>query len=184
MLNIWNGCWPSRTVVGTVLGILTIIPMASAQQPKPPAQVRTNDFPSVRGYDPGYAIPYDSSDPYVALEYINEQFDGVWTDVDSAQLDVKKYFSHAPQAEDYSDENRKDKTPNTPHLTPEAAKVFSKVRTMILAGNNPAQAVGWCFVSHPPTTTMWNQFMFTPDSMNASLGGGGGNIYSHVYMDG
>jgi hypothetical protein len=193
MRNILSGRWVSRTVVASVFGILAISPIGRhhlayagrpAQQTRPPTQVRTNDFPSVRGYDPGYPIPYDPNDPYVALEYLNQQFDGVWTDVDSGQLDVKKYFSHAPQAEDYSDENRKDRTPNSPHLTPEAAKVFSKIRPMILAGNNPAQAVGWCFISHAPTTSFWNQFMFTPDSMNASIPGGGGSIYVHIYMDG
>src|SRR5262249_32978408 len=155
-----------------VLVAFAISPMAHAQQTKPSSQVRVNDFPSVKGYDPGYPIPYDPNDPYVALKYINEQFDGVWNDVDAGQLDVTKYFSLAPQAEDYTAPNRPNPTPNTPKLTPGAAAVYAKVRPMILAGNNPAQAVGWCFLSHPPTTTMWNQFQFTPDSMNASLGGG------------
>ena len=174
----------SKILTGALLVILAISPVANAQQTKPPSQVRANDFPSVKGYDPGFPIPYDPNDPHVALKYINDQFDGQWADIDAGQLDVKKYFSHAQQAEDYTDPNRPNPTPTTPKLTPEAAKVFREIRPKILAGNNPAQAVGWCYLSHPPTTTMWNQFSFTPDSMNASLGGGGGNIYSHVYMDG
>jgi hypothetical protein len=52
------------------------------------AKVRANDFPSVRGYDPGYPIPYDPNDPYLALDYINDQFDGVWTDVYAGQLSM------------------------------------------------------------------------------------------------
>jgi hypothetical protein len=189
MSNMLNGKWFFRAILGALLGVLFVGSMANAQQQqaqqtKPPSQIRVNDFPSVRGYDPGYAIPYDPKDPYVALQYLNEQFDGVWGDVDSGNLDVTKYFSRAPQAEDYTDPDRPNPTPNTPHLTPAAAETFRKMRTMILAGNNPGQAVGWCFVSHAPTTSSWNQFMFTPDSLDASIPGGGGSIAVHVYMDG
>jgi len=180
MSNLFKDGW----VVRTIAGVLVISAVAGAQQTKPPSQGRVNDFPSVRGYDPGYPIPYDPNNPYVALEYINEQFDGVWADIDGGNIDGIKYFSRAPLGEDYTDPNRKSPTANTPHLTPEAAKVFSKMRLMILAGNNPAQAAGWCFITHAPTTSFWNQFMFTPDSMNASIPGGGGSIFVHVYMDG
>ena len=184
MSNILNGGWLSRPGFGVLLVVFAISVVSCAQQGKQPSQVRANDFPSIKGYDPGHPIPYDPNDPYVALKYVNDQFDGQWNDIDAGALDVSKYFSLAPQAEDYTDPNRENPTPNTPKLTPEAAEIYKKIRPMILSGNNPAQAVGWCYLSHPPTTTMWNQFSFTPDSMNASLGGGGGNIYSHVYMDG
>jgi hypothetical protein len=179
-----SGGWLCKLVFGVLFGVLVVNSTANAQRTQPAAQIRVNDFPSVRGYDPGYSIPYDPHNPYLALEYINQQFDGVWTDIDAGTLDIRKYFSRAPQAEDYTDPNRPNPTSNTPHLTPAAAKVFSKMRPMILAGNNPGQAVGWCFISHAPTTSYWNQFMFTPDSMNASIPGGGGSIYAHVYMDG
>src|SRR5580692_10881453 len=102
-------------------GVLLVSALANAQQTKPPTQVRVNDFPSVRGYDPGYPIPYDPSNPYLALEYINQQFDGVWTDVDGGSIMGIKYFSRAPMEEDYTDPKRKNPTPNTPHLTPGAA---------------------------------------------------------------
>lgn len=173
-----------RRLRGAAVGFLICCAALNGQQTKSPSQVRVNDFPSVRGYDPGYSIPYDPNDPYVALRYINEQFDGVWGDIDGGNLDVTKFFSRAPQAEDYTDPNRPNPTPNTPHLTPAAAKVFTKVRPMILAGNNPAQGAGWCFITHAPTTSFWNQFMFTPDAMDASIPGGGGGISVHVYMDG
>src|SRR5437879_8982162 len=91
MSNILNGGWFLKPGVGVLLAMLAISPIALAQT-KPPSQVRVNDFPSVKGYDPGYPIPYDPNDPYVALKYINEQFDGQWNDVDSGQLDVTKYF--------------------------------------------------------------------------------------------
>ncbi len=175
--------WCSRAILAT-LGTLALVPLANSQAMKVPSQVRVNDFPSVRGYDPGYAIPYDPKDPYVALEYINEQFDGVWADIDGGVIDGIKYFSRAPLDEDYTDEKRPHPTPNTPKLTPAAGEVFRNMRTRILAGDNPAQAAGWCFITHAPTTSFWNQFMFTPDSMNASIPGGGGSIYVHVYMDG
>src|SRR5262249_54090671 len=122
-----------------ILGMLLVIPYGCARQSSS-AQTRVNDFPSIRGYDPGYPIPYDPNDPYLALDYINEQFDGVWTDVDAGQLDVTKYFTHAPKEENYGDPNRPNPTPNSPKLTPEAAKVYSKILPMILQGNNPAQA--------------------------------------------
>src|SRR5258708_6325412 len=111
MSNILNGRWLSRAVVVALMGVLAFSPPANAQQTKPPTQVRVNDFPSVGGYDPGYPIPYDPNDTYIALEYINEQFEGVWGDVDGGNLDVTKYFSRAPQAEDYTDPNRKNPTP-------------------------------------------------------------------------
>jgi hypothetical protein len=167
-----------------VLTVLAILAVAASGQTKAPAQMRPNDFPSVRGYDPGYPIPYDPKDPYVALEYVNAQFDGVWSDIDGGNFDVTKLLSRAPQSEDYTDANRANPTPNTPHLTPEAGKVFRKLLPMIVAGNNPAQAAGWCYITHAPTLSILNQFMFTPDSMNASIPGGGGSISVHVYMDG
>ena len=180
MSNSLKSGWLLGAVAATLLAaVIAGSPMASAQ-----TQVRTNDFPSVRGYDPGYHIAYDPKDPYIALEYLNWQFDGVWVDIDVGNLDVTKYESRAPQAEDYTDAKRPNPTPNTPKLTPNAAKVFSTIRPMILAGNNPAQAVGWCFLSHPPTTSIWNQFMFTPDAMDVSIPGGNGVLYTHIYMDG
>jgi hypothetical protein len=171
-------------IIVMLLMVVAIFPLACTQQGKSASQARANDFPSVKGYDLGYPIPYDPNDPYVALDYINEQFDGVWNDVDAGQLDVTKYFTHAPKDENYGDPNRPNPTPNSPHLTPEATRVYTKILPEILKGNNPAQAVGWCYVSHPPTTTVWNQFTFTPNSMDVSLQGGGGVIYSHIYMDG
>src|SRR5258708_6041238 len=99
MSNIMNG----RTLLKTTVGGLLLSSMATAQQTKPPLQVRVNDFPSVRGYDPGYPIPYDPKNPYVALEYINQQFDGVWADIDGGNIDGIKYFSRAPLGEDYAD---------------------------------------------------------------------------------
>jgi hypothetical protein len=176
--------WLCGAIAGTLTGVSVIGSVASAQQAKLPSQVRVNDFPSVKGYDPGYAIPYDPADPWVALDYINEQFDGVWTDIDGGSITGLRYFSRAPEEEDYTDLNRQNPTPNTPILTPGAAAVYRKIHPMILAGNNPAQAVGWCFISHQPTTTAWNQFAFTPDSMNVSTPGGGGSIHAHIYMDG
>lgn len=166
-----------------IVAVTATSPAANAQAQKQ-RQNRVNDFPSVRGYDPGYDIAYDPTDPYIALEYLNWQFDGVWADIDSGNLDVRKYNSRAPQAEDYTDPNRPNPTPNTPKLTANAARVFREIRPMILDGNNPAQAVGWCFLSHPPTTSIWNQFMFTPDAMNVSIPGGNGVLYTHIYMDG
>ena len=77
----------------------SVILSTACTQGKAANQVRANDFPSVRGYDPGHPIPYDPNVPYVALDYINEQFDGVWNDVDAGQLDVTKYFTHAPKDE-------------------------------------------------------------------------------------
>jgi hypothetical protein len=159
-------------------------PMARAQQAATSAQVRANDFPSVRGYDPGYPIPYDPKNPYVALEYINQQFDGVWTDIDGVNQNVRQYYSRAPMAEDYTDPNRPNPSPNTPHLTAAAAVVYRKTLAMTLAGANPSEASGWCFIDHSPTLGYWNQFMFTPDSMDASIPGGAGSIGVHVYMDG
>jgi len=180
MSNSLKSGWLLSAVAATLLiAVIAASPMANAQ-----TQTRVNDFPSVRGYNPGYHIAYDPKDPYIALEYLNWQFEGVWADIDGGNLDVTKYQSRAPQAEDYTDPNRPNPTPNIPKLTPNAAKVFSTIRPMILAGNNPAQAVGWCFLSHPPTTSIWNQFMFTPDAMNVSIPGGNGVLYTHIYMDG
>lgn len=179
--------WCLTKICSLALGLEIVASVTSAQQlpsHKMPSQVRVNDFPSVRGYDPGYAIAYDPNDPYVALTYINDQFDGVWTDIDGGLLDIRKYFSRAPQAEDYTDPARPNPTPNSPHLTPAAAETFRQMRAMILQGNNPGQAVGWCFISHAPSLTYWNQFLFTPDSFDASIPGGGGSISVHVYMDG
>ena len=176
-----------KKICGFTLGAGVLISAASAQQvtiAKTPSQPRPNDFPSVRGYDPGYPIPYDPNNPYLALAYVNDQFDGVWTDIDGGLLDIRKYFSRAPQAEDYTDPNRPNPTPNTPHLTAAAAETFRKMRVMILQGNNPGQANGWCFITHAPSLTYWNQFLFTPDSFDASIPGGGGSISVHVYMDG
>src|ERR1700746_320806 len=95
----------SKLLIGTLL-VASMILSTACPQGKAANQVRANDFPSVRGYDPGYPIPYDPNDPYVALKYLNEQFDGVWADTDSGNLDVTKYFSRAPQDEDYTDPNR------------------------------------------------------------------------------
>src|SRR6201999_4012087 len=111
----------SKVIVTLICGMLGNASVANAQQtPNASSQVRNNDFPSVKGYDPGYPIPYDPKNPFLALEYLNDQFDGVWSDIDAGNLDIRKYFSRAPQAEDYTDESRKDPTPNTPHLTPAA----------------------------------------------------------------
>jgi hypothetical protein len=184
MPNAVNGGWLGKAIVLVIPGVMILGCIATAQQTRPPSQVRVNDFPSVKGYDPGHPIPYDPNDPYVALKYINEQFEGVWADIDGGNFDRTKLLSRAPQEEDYTDPNRPNPTPDSPHLTPAATAIFRKMRPMILAGNNPAQAAGWCFITHAPTLSIWNQFMFTPDSMNASIPGGGGSIYVHIYMDG
>lgn len=173
-----------KLIVAALLGVWANSSVAHAQQTKPPTQVRVNDFPSVRGYDPGYPIPYDPKDPYVALDYLNQQFDGVWTDIDGVNQTVRQYYSRAPFAEDYTDPNRPNPTPNSPHLTPQAAAVYRKTLAMTLAGANPSEASGWCFIDHSPTLGYWNQFEFTPDSMDASIPGGAGSIGVHIYMDG
>src|SRR5271167_596063 len=108
MSNDVNGGWLGRAIVAVIPGVLVLGCIAAAQQARPPSQMRVNDFPSVKGYDPGYPIPYDPNDPYVALKYINEQFEGVWGDIDGGNFDVTKLLSRAPQAEDYTDPNRPD----------------------------------------------------------------------------
>src|SRR5690348_13469949 len=124
MSNILNGGWLSKPVTGVFVARLTVSLATCTRQgsqqgrANQPSQVRTIYFPSVKGYDPGYPIPYDPNDPYVALKYSNEQFDGQWNDIDAGQLDVTKYSTLAPQAEDYTDPNRPNPTPNTPKLTP------------------------------------------------------------------
>jgi hypothetical protein len=184
MNRMLNASKYRRVSAGAVIVSALFLSAALSAQQKAPSQIRVNDFPSVRGYDPGYPIPYSPDNPYLALEYVNEQFDGVWGDIDGGNFDVTKLLSRAPQAEDYTDPKRPNPTPNTPHLTPGAAKVFSMMRPMILAGNNPAQGAGWCFITHAPTLSILNQFAFTPDSLNASIPGGGGSIHVHIYMDG
>ncbi len=55
----------AKNLVGVALSV-ALAATGAAQQAAPaakaPSQVRINDFPSVRGYDPGYPIPYDPKD--------------------------------------------------------------------------------------------------------------------------
>src|SRR5579871_2724870 len=130
-------------LIRAIVGVLVLSAMADAQQAKPRSQVRVSDFPSVREYDPGYPIPYDPNNPYLALECINRQFDGVWTDIEGGSIMGIRYFSRAPMEEDYTDPNRKNHTPNIPHLTPGAAAVSMTLPNgKLMGGGNGIGANG------------------------------------------